>query len=108
MPFNKVTSYHHTLGILDSEVGLVLKTHQAGREDVKKADDEGRYVLKAGALYTDKETSEIGVVYEDYDLTDYPEFPISVVMQGRLRKDRVSSEAQGKATDFAKQGLYLV
>lgn len=108
MPFNKVETAPFTQGILDSEVGLVLKTHQAKKTDVKQPTDEGRYVLKAGTLYTDPETSEIGVVFTDYDLTDYTEFPISVVMAGRLIKDRVSTEAQGKVAEFKNQGLYLV
>lgn len=108
MPFNKVSTYHHSLGILDSEVGLVLKTHQGGKELVSKPDDEGRYILKAGTLYTDKETSVNGVVFEDYDLTDYTDYPIAIVEAGRLRKDRVASEVTGKAEELAKQGLYLV
>lgn len=108
MPFNKVTVAPHSLGILESEVGLVLKTHQAKNTDVSEANAEGRKVLKGGSLYTDPETSVIGVVFEDYDLTDYEDFPISVVEAGRLRKDRVDEKVTAKKEDLAKQGLYLV
>lgn len=108
MSFNQVTTFPHTYNILDSEVGLVLKTHQAGAKDVTEANSEGRKILKAGTLYTDSETSVIGVVFEDYDLTDYEAFPISVVEAGRLKKDRVASEVTAKKEDFIKQGLYLV
>lgn len=108
MSFNEVKTFPHSYNILDSEVGLVVKTHQAGAEDVKEANDEGRKVLKAGTLYTDPETSVNGVVFQDYDLTDYEAFPISVVEQGRLKKDRVAAEVTEKQADLAKQGLYLV
>ena len=84
----------------------------------------GWYVLKDGVFvsatdttpqagtdyYTQKVgTTPVGVVFEDYDMTDYSEgFPISVVMQGRLKADKVSAEAKAQAEAFAKQGLYLV
>lgn len=108
MPFNKVTTAPYALGILESEVGLVLKTHQAGKANVSEANDEGRFILKAGTLYTDPETSVNGVVYQDYDLTEYEAYPISVVEAGRLRADRVAKEVTAKKEDFIKQGLYIV
>lgn len=108
MPFNKVKEYQHSLNILDSEIGLVTKTFQAEKELVKKADDNGRYILKAGTLFKDEETNVEGIVFEDYDLTDYKEYPISVVVAGRVLNDRISTEAQAKKEDFANQGLYVI
>lgn len=109
MPFNKTYQvYPAQRNILESEVGLVLKTHQAKQSDAKEDETTHRKILAAGTLYTDETTKEIGVVFEDYDLTDYEKYPISVVMAGRLLYDRVSEEAQAKIEDFAKQGLYLI
>lgn len=107
MAFNRVITYAAARNILDSEVGLVLKTHQA-TPDLATENEQGRKILAAGTLYTDQNTNEIGIVFEDYDLTDYEAFPISVIMEGRVLYDRVSAEAQGKEADFAKQHLLLV
>jgi len=49
-----------------------------------------------------------GVVFHDYDMTDYETKPIAVVVAGRLKADKVSSDAISAKTDLAAQGLYLV
>lgn len=109
MPFNKTSQvYPASQNILESEVGLVRKTHQAKGTDATLDETTGRKILKAGTLYTDETTKETGVVFEDYDLTDYDKFPISVVMQGRVKYDLCSEEAQAKIEDFKGQGLYLI
>lgn len=146
MAFNKATRYGESENILDSEVGLVVRTHTATKAMAK---DEKN--LKAGTLFTETayeakeptsnfntdglyevvdgryvktkdttkiegktyyeakiEASPVGVVLLDYDMEDYDEFPVSVVVQGRLKADKVSDEAKGKAEYFAKRGLYIV
>lgn len=100
MAFNKKTSYGESLNILESEVGLVLKTREATAAMAKDG------VIKAGTLFTG--TNEAGVVFKDYDMTGYDKYPISVVFQGRLRKDRVAAEVTAKASDLKAQGLYLI
>ena len=107
MAFYEVTSFTAPQNILYSDRSLVVKTHQAKQSDAKEDEKTHRKILKAGSLYTDETTQEIGVVYEDYDLTDYEMFDISVVEAGHLLFDKVSEEAQAKKEDFAKQGLYL-
>lgn len=58
---------------------------------------------------THVKTGMVGVVFEDYDLTDYPEgFPISIVVQGRLKAARVASEVTAKKSDLEAQGLFLI
>lgn len=100
MAFNKKTEYGQSLNILESEVGLVLKTREA------TADMATDGVIKAGSLFTG--TDEIGVVLQDYDMTDYEKYPVSVVFQGRLKADRVASEVTANKADFKAQGLYLI
>lgn len=104
MPYNKTTNYGTSPNILESEVGLVVKTREAAQS--MAVDEEGRKIIAAGALWT--ADGENGVVLNDYDMTDYEKFPIAVVFQGRLLKDRVSSEAAAKAEDFKASGLYLI
>lgn len=102
MPFNAATKYGESENILESEIGLVTKTRQATKD---MAGSDG--ILKAGSVFMNGETAE-GVVFEDYDLADYDAYPISVVVQGRLKADKVSAEAQAQKEAFAKQGLYLI
>ena len=107
MPFNTTRGFAGSENILDSEVGLVTKTRQATPD---MATQVGAHkLLRSGALFTnpDDET-DIGVVFGDYDLTDYEKFPISVVVEGRQKTDKVSAEAKAKKADFAGRGLYLV
>ena len=91
--------------------------------DSQNPSEKGWYVLKDGAYekatdssaqsgttYYQKGTSTTyeGVVFEDYDMEDYEEYPVAVVVQGRLKADKVSAEALAQKETFAKQGLYLV
>ena len=49
-----------------------------------------------------------GVVLHDYDMTDYDEKPIAVVVAGRLKSDKVASAVVSAKATLAAQGLYLV
>lgn len=107
MPFNKVTEYSESQNILDSAVGLVTKTRQATQSMASTVD--GRKLIKAGDLYTNPDDStDIGVVFQDYDMTDYSTYPIAVVVEGRLKKDMVSSATKAKTADLKAIGVRLV
>lgn len=107
MAFNKVTRYGESETILDSEVGLVPKTREATQS--MAADIDGRKVIKAGTLYTNPDdATEIGVFMIDYDMTDYEKYPVAIVMQGRLKADKVADAVTKKKTELAARGLYLV
>ena len=51
MPYNKVTSYQESENILDSEIGLVVKTGLAKQADASTVGS--RKIIKAGALFDD-------------------------------------------------------
>lgn len=107
MAFEKTETYGARQNILDSEVGLVTKTREATQG--MAADDGSRKFIHAGDLYTNPDDEkDIGVVFCDYDMTDYEKYPIAVVVEGRVKKDRVSEQAKAKADEFAAKGLYLV
>lgn len=107
MAYNKVTKYGESGNILDSEVGLVTKTRQATKS--MATDVEGRKVIKAGTLYTNPDdNTDIGVFFEDTDMTDYEAKPVAVVVAGRLKKDKMASAVTAKASNLKAQGLYLV
>lgn len=106
MAFNKSTTYADSENIVDSEVGLVVKTRQGTQAMAK--DEDGRKVIKAGALLA-ADGYEPGVVLHDYDVTDYAEgYPVAVAVAGRLIASKVAAEVTAKKADLAGQGLYLV
>lgn len=107
MAFNNVTAYGESENILDSSVGLVLKTRQATK--AMATDVDGRKVIKAGTLYTNPDDStDIGVFFADCDMTDYDKYPVSVVVEGRLKKDKVASGVTAKKAELKAIGVRLV
>lgn len=74
---------------LESEVGLVRKTRQIKAE--KGTAFGAQKLVPAGTLYEDGD--EKGIVYEDVDVTS-GDMPGSVVLAGRVYKDRLPEETQ--------------
>ena len=74
---------------LESEVGLVRKTRLIKAE--KGTACGARKLVPAGSLYEDGD--EKGIVYEDVDVTS-GDMPGSVVLAGRVYKDRLPQETQ--------------
>lgn len=71
-------------------------------EDTSVNDDKTYYKKTRTA------SSVYGVVFRDYDITDYDDKPIAVVVAGRLLESKVSSEAVAAKSTLAAQGIYLV
>lgn len=107
MAYNKVTTYGDSENIIESEKGLITKTRQANAS-MATADGD-RKVIKAGTLYTNPDdATDIGIFFEDTDMTDYASKPVAVVVAGRVKKDKVAAAVTAKADDLKAQGLYLV
>lgn len=104
MALHKATAYGQSPNIIESEVGLVVRT-KTGTQSMAK-DSDGRKVIREGALWNSG--TEYGVVLGDYDMTDDTARPIAVIVEGRLVKANVSAEAQGKATELASAGIKLI
>ena len=68
--------------------------------------------VQSGTTYYEKvheATGMHGIVFQDYDMTDYPEgYPISVIVAGRVKADAVDSAATSAKSALAAHGLYLV
>lgn len=107
MAFNKATCYGESENVIESEIGLVVKTRQATKS--MASDEDGRKVIKAGSLFTDAENAEdIGVFLADTDMTDCEKAPVAVIVAGRVKKDKVSESVTAKAAELKASGLYLV
>lgn len=104
MALHKATGYGQSPNIIESEVGLVVRT-KTGTQTMATTVD-GRKVIREGDLWNSG--TEYGVVFGDYDMTDDEKRPIAVVVEGRLIKANVSTAAQGKATELAAAGVKLI
>lgn len=104
MAFIKEKHYEDSIGILWSQTGLVTKPGM-GTQEMAVLGDDGHKTLEAGTLFATDDL--LGVVFEDYDMTEDEEYPIAVVVAGHIRADRITDEAKAKAADFAKQGLFV-
>ncbi|MEG0323418.1 MAG: hypothetical protein RR547_00505 [Raoultibacter sp.] len=104
MTFIKTKHYEDSIGILYSMHGLVQKAGQ-GIDTMAVVGDDGKKTLEAGTLFESDDL--LGIVFEDYDMTEHADYPISVVVAGHVRADRITAEALAKKTAFATQGLFI-
>ena len=87
----KVTEYgapaKQILAIPDHYVALGFKHNRATNGDEGLAVLEGgRYIVKAGTIYPSNDAAAIGVVLNDYDVTDGDQM-MAVVMHGFIKKE---------------------
>lgn len=73
---------------LESEVGLVLKTHQI-TQSMGEDDGSGHKIVAAGTVFPSDDTSAVGIVFEDVDVT-WGDHEGSVLVAGRVLGDRLS------------------
>lgn len=107
MAFMKTKQYESTPNILESEVGLVLKTYTADATNVTAVND--KKIIKAGSVYPTNRTGAKGIVFEDVDMTDDAKRPISVIVAGRVLEKRLPVTVDETAkTELAAQGIVFV
>lgn len=107
MAFMKTEQYESTPNILESEVGLVLKTYTADQTNAETVGN--KKIIKAGSAYSTNATGAIGIVFEDVDMTDDAKRPISVIVAGRVLEKRlpVTVDTTTK-TELEKAGIVFV
>lgn len=107
MAFMKTKQYESTPNILESEVGLVLKTYTADATNATAVN--GKKIIKAGSVYPTNGTSAKGIVFEDVDMTDDAKRPISVIVAGRVLEKRLPVTVNETAkTELTAQGIVFV
>lgn len=95
MAFMKVKQYDSTPNILESEVGLVLKTYTAEQTNATAVND--KKIIKAGSVFPTNATGAKGIVFEDVDMTDDTKRPISVIVAGRVLESRLPATVETTA-----------
>lgn len=107
MAFMKTKQYESTPNILESEVGLVLKTYTADATNAAAVND--KKIIKAGSVYPKNATGAKGIVFEDVDMTDDAKRPISVIVAGRVLEKRLPVTVDEAAkTELTAQGIIFV
>lgn len=107
MAFMKTKQYKSTPNILESEVGLVLKTYTAEQTNAETVND--KKIIKAGSVYPTNDTGAIGLVFEDVDMTDDEKRPISVIVAGRILENRLPVTVDSTAkTKLQGKGIVFV
>lgn len=107
MAFMKTKQYESTPNILESEVGLVLKTYTAEEKNATVVND--KKIIKAGSVYPTNKIGAKGIVFEDVDMTDDVKRPISVIVAGRVIENRLPVPVDEAAkTDLTAQGIVFV
>lgn len=107
MAFMKTKQYESTPNILESEVGLVLKTYTADATNATAVND--KKIIKAGSVYPTNTTDAKGIVFEDVDMTDDAKRPISVIVAGRVLEKRLPVTVDETAkTELTAQGIVFV
>lgn len=107
MAFMKTKQYESTPNILESEVGLVLKTYTADATNAAAVND--KKIIKAGSVYPTNANGAKGIVFEDVDMTDDAKRPISVIVAGRVLEKRLPVTVNEAAkTELTAQGIIFV
>lgn len=104
MAYYKKTETVERANIIDSEVGLTLKTFEATSA---LANSDG--IIVKGTPYPANDATIKGFVFEDVDMSGDAKRPISVIVAGRIIEANLPvSVASTAKTQLAKLDIYLV
>lgn len=91
------------LAIPDHYVALGFIHEKAASGDVGLAVlEDGRYVVKAGTIYPANDATAVGVVLNDYDVTDGDEM-MAVVVHGFVKQAALPAQPTAEAEAAMKQ-----
>lgn len=99
-------SAKHILAMPDHYVSIARKATkateatEAGGMVVKEGD---RFIIKAGTIYPSNDNKAIGVVLQDYDVTE-SDASMAIVLHGFIRADRLPTQP----SDAALKNLRMI
>lgn len=93
-------SAKHILAMPDHYVPIARKATKADGMVVKEGD---RFIIKAGTIYPSNDNKAIGVVLQDYDVTE-SDASMAIVLHGFIRVDRLPMTP----TDEALKNLRMI
>lgn len=106
MAFMKVESTKTRPNFLASEIGLIQKTYDVERDIA--VDEDARKIVKGGTVFPANNGTAIGIVFEDIDVTDDAVRPASIIIAGRILKNRLPVKiAEEAVAALQAKGLFF-
>ena len=99
-------SAKHILAMPDHYVSIArkaTKATEAGGMVVKEGD---RFIIKAGTIYPSNDNKAIGVVLQDYDVTE-SDASMAIVLHGFIRADRLPNPPTAAALKNLRMIYFL-
>lgn len=93
-------SAKHILAMPDHYVPIARK---ATKEDSMVVKEGDRFIIKAGTIYPSNDNKAIGVVLQDYDVTE-SDASMAIVLHGFIRADCLPA----RPTDAALKNLRMI
>lgn len=93
-------SAKHILAMPDHYVPIARKATKADGMVVQEGD---RFIIKAGTIYPSNDNKAIGVVLQDYDVTE-SDASMAIVLHGFIRADRLPTPP----SDAALKNLRMI
>lgn len=99
-------SYMSSKGILAFPDHYVAISQKIEKQNSLATDVEGRKILKAGTIYPANDNTAIGVVMNEYDITD-GDANVAIIIHGFVRTDKLPAEASAEARKALTQISFL-
>lgn len=96
-------SAKHILAMPDHYVPIARKATKADGMVVKEGD---RFIIKAGTIYPSNDNKAIGVVLQDYDVTE-GDVSMAIVLHGFIRADRLPTPPSDAALKSLRMIYFL-
>lgn len=82
-------SAEHILAMPDHYVSIARMATKATKVGGMVVNEGDRFIIKAGTIYPSNDDKAIGVVLQDYDVTE-SDVSMAIVLHGFIRLDRLS------------------
>lgn len=96
-------SAKHILAMPDHYVSIARKATKATKAGDMVVKEGDRFIIKAGTIYPSNDNKAIGVVLQDYDVTE-SDASMAIVLHGFIRADRLHT----KPSDAALKNLRMI
>lgn len=95
-------SAKHILAIPDHYVAIARTAEKATAVGGMVVSENGRFIIKAGTVYPANNETAIGLVMQDYDVTD-SDASMAIIIHGFVRADRLPEALSTKAKPVLPQ-----
>lgn len=99
-------SAKHILAMPDHYVSIARTAAKATKDDGMVAKKGDRFIIEAGTIYPSNDNKAIGVVLQDYDVTE-SDASMAIVLHGFIRVDRLPAPPSAAALKNLRMIYFL-